>query len=1237
MTRQFPAAYDVAEYDNRLTSWYNMASQSPKRVTFLLDLSTNMGQGDKLPMAQAIVSTLLDTLIPEDLVNVIFIDDSTSVYRCFQEVTVEAKLVSADVDNIHALKKFVSRASVGGGRNQIFGAIGKAVEMLRHADETVPVEERMRGLNGTSCGGLRCAPYNEYLIVVSDGGFDVGELEKSQLKEVSKERPRMSLIGVAVGKDANPGPIRDMTCNMNGLFFHIKGLANEPGMNTNLTIHPSYILNEMSEYFQLVAAPLARNHSLFQTDQEKNSLSLDVTWALPKLSSDGSQIVVTLALPCFGDSASSTPRLLGVVAVDLLFLRPGDDIGNSIFSFFDSVEQPPIEADVEYAVVYKQGYLPRSLIDRNLIGLYGQFVGSLRSFGEITHYMFEDYMGQDFKASNVMSTILRKTSGSMTLDLNIRVPSDKANWKLSPMRYLRDNVTFAWRHVQGHPFVLIIRVTGKPDANDELQFMGIKNPLSRDEMCNFTGVGGRQGPCWSLPAHNIFEGVNASARGANRASLLYIPHPAYESTATYLNLDAAALPPYCGTDGHRPCDSQRLDNLMESINTGKRVGTEAGDGLLPRARDDVYLTSLVDFLWNGTFSSSGAQKYISRLYLSTVSGIFRTLGRPEYPHMIPPFLYQPNRNFWYLGAIAQNHSLVLFPPSLSFFETGKNGSLPPRVLTMSQALYYGYDHDINFVERYQIESERQAAAVMGAEVLYQPIHDALYGPDRLEGVAPNGNKFRCGDESSIGIIRCIVVNDVGVVISLPEFSADTASPERKQFDGTQPVFIGQAEPRLAEELIHLNVLVERRVRDVTVTSSNWGMLEGYQVIDSKLPIVADLHGLESDGVVFMSRIQGTNAYLIVIDMYVFEESGSTCDLFTYQCPSVEFPLVTSFVPDVCTEQVSPQVFKSSSMYALLPDYSQERVVLSLQSTDNCFVPLPDWVWQLVLAGAAFIGLILSAIGVRYLINRRKLITWLANRRVMDKMQDSRARKVQGSVNDIVETTFAVRPHEKIAEMFAATRKLAQEAGDIDDFRDLIQQQTDLIMLLAGDKTLAQNNDDARLDSLATYTGRLRTLVYNLQERLKAHEGIRVRGAGQKHTIKGEVQNIDKQFEDLQRKLEEMVLPSVSIKAEAEAPSQVDSPRSRERQNTLLLEERAFYTSHYPHLFKYEGDGSSTTRTAAKAAADEDMTDRSVASQSFVHSARARAVIAKQKEEALAKKPNTSAFVGAAITPRATEK
>jgi hypothetical protein len=63
----------------------------------------------------------------------------------------------------------------------------------------------------------------------------------------------------------------------------------------------------------MVAAPLARNHTQLSDVQ----LGIDVTWDLPK-SPYGSEVMITIALPCFGDASSESPSLLGVVAVDLV-------------------------------------------------------------------------------------------------------------------------------------------------------------------------------------------------------------------------------------------------------------------------------------------------------------------------------------------------------------------------------------------------------------------------------------------------------------------------------------------------------------------------------------------------------------------------------------------------------------------------------------------------------------------------------------------------------------------------------------------------------------------------------------------------------------------------------------------------------------------------------------------------------------------------------------------------------
>ena len=75
--------------------------------------------------------------------------------------------------------------------------------------------------------------------------------------------------------------------------------------------------DRLSDYYQMVAAPLARNHSRLADAQ----LGIDVTWDLPK-SPYGSEVMITIALPCFGDASTDSPSLLGVVAVDLVRTSP---------------------------------------------------------------------------------------------------------------------------------------------------------------------------------------------------------------------------------------------------------------------------------------------------------------------------------------------------------------------------------------------------------------------------------------------------------------------------------------------------------------------------------------------------------------------------------------------------------------------------------------------------------------------------------------------------------------------------------------------------------------------------------------------------------------------------------------------------------------------------------------------------------------------------------------------------
>jgi hypothetical protein len=82
-------------------------------------------------------------------------------------------------------------------------------------------------------------------------------------------------------------------------------------------VHRSFVLNHLSEFFQLLSAPLARNHTVLGLEYpaaQARALALEVSWGLPRPEPDGSAVTVTLALPVFGDATGDLPRLLGAVA-----------------------------------------------------------------------------------------------------------------------------------------------------------------------------------------------------------------------------------------------------------------------------------------------------------------------------------------------------------------------------------------------------------------------------------------------------------------------------------------------------------------------------------------------------------------------------------------------------------------------------------------------------------------------------------------------------------------------------------------------------------------------------------------------------------------------------------------------------------------------------------------------------------------------------------------------------------
>lgn len=200
----------------------------------------------------------------------------------------------------------------------------------------------------------------------------------------------------------------------------------------------------MSEYFQLVAAPLAStsparpcrsitvpalhrattakfhgatppcivltvrlpaagNHTQLQREYEGDelaALSLDVTWTMPKPDEDRTSILVTIALPCFGDSDSDTPRLLGIVAVDLLFLGALNINEVSVFSSFLSASSDDVPRTlVDTAVVFKNQFPAVTFMDSHLLLKYHRLSHQIEDFNVFEPYSYDEHMGQKFQVS----------------------------------------------------------------------------------------------------------------------------------------------------------------------------------------------------------------------------------------------------------------------------------------------------------------------------------------------------------------------------------------------------------------------------------------------------------------------------------------------------------------------------------------------------------------------------------------------------------------------------------------------------------------------------------------------------------------------------------------------------------------------------------------------------------------------------------------------------------------------
>lgn len=151
--RQFPATKwkldPVDLYDCRLRSWYIMAANSPKDMIILVDNSGSM-TGQRREIARHVVEAILDTLTPNDFVNVFtFSDEIKEIVECFGD----DNLVQANAENIREIKQHLHDIETQEMANFTAG-LTKAFEIL--AEYRGP-DQRI----GACC--------NQAIMLISDG------------------------------------------------------------------------------------------------------------------------------------------------------------------------------------------------------------------------------------------------------------------------------------------------------------------------------------------------------------------------------------------------------------------------------------------------------------------------------------------------------------------------------------------------------------------------------------------------------------------------------------------------------------------------------------------------------------------------------------------------------------------------------------------------------------------------------------------------------------------------------------------------------------------------------------------------------------------------------------------------------------------------------------------------------------------------------------------------------------
>lgn len=259
--RQFPASKwnidPVDLFDCRLRSWYIEAATSPKDMVVLMDVSGSM-KGDRKDIARHVVFNILETLGPNDFVNIYkFAEHVEAVVPCFNETLVQVSahgccqfprsplplrpaVCVCVLCNRNNLPTPAVQATLANKRELQMGLeVFKPNKIANYSAALTKAFDILETYRNEDLGA-RC---NQAIMLVTDGvPYDFTDIFEAYNWQNSSYKP-VRIFTYLIGKDvADVTKTKDMACQNQGYYVHLSTLPE--------------VREEVLKYLPVMARPL---------------------------------------------------------------------------------------------------------------------------------------------------------------------------------------------------------------------------------------------------------------------------------------------------------------------------------------------------------------------------------------------------------------------------------------------------------------------------------------------------------------------------------------------------------------------------------------------------------------------------------------------------------------------------------------------------------------------------------------------------------------------------------------------------------------------------------------------------------------------------------------------------------------------------------------------------------------------------------------------------------------------